>query len=159
MKYSSKQRKPGASLLDKLTDLAPGVASEMRPLKTLGRKRLLETVRRDLMWLFNTRTSLRADLFDARELTVIDYGIPDFGNYFTFNTDDHTLIAARLKRAIDYFEPRLKKVSVMVRLIGDSDKELLAEIKGELVVDKIKIPVSFLTVLQKGTDTLVLNEY
>ena len=56
-----------ASLIDRLVDKNPAVRKERRPLRTLNRKQLKEAVQRDLTWLLNTRTSLKASRFDNRE--------------------------------------------------------------------------------------------
>ncbi|MDD2390575.1 MAG: type VI secretion system baseplate subunit TssE, partial [Desulfobacterales bacterium] len=92
--------KARASLMDRLVDQHPASHREARPLRTLSRKRLKESLSRDLEWLLNTRTSLPAAVFDEMDLTVIDYGIPDFGSCFTANEEDHKRLAGRVKKAI-----------------------------------------------------------
>ena len=127
-------------------------------MRTLSRTKLKEAVQRDLTWLLNTRTSLPGARFDKRDLTVIDYGIPDFGTYYTASEADRERLIQRLIRAISFFEPRLRKVSVNVAPVGINEKAIRIFIDALLVVESVKTPVSFLTVLQGKTATVELNE-
>lgn len=147
-----------ASLIDRLVDFHPQLYREARPLRTLTRKKLKESIRRDLVWLFNTRTSIPAHLFDNRDLTVIDYGIPDFGSYSPANSDDRDLLAKRLTRAISFFEPRLKNVRIDVEPAMPNEKMLRVIIDAVMVVESVREPVSFLTVLQAKIGTWEVHE-
>lgn len=147
-----------ASLLDRLVDEAPRTQREARPLRTQSRRQLMASVMRDLSWLLNSRTSHPPEEFDRRELTVIDYGIPDFGSYSPANPDDQRLLASRLARAIAFFEPRLKNVSVRVAPAMPNERSLQVAVDAELVVDEVREPVSFLTLLQKKAGTWEVHE-
>ncbi len=149
--------KARASLIDRMEDHHPRSKREQRPLRTLSRKKLRESVQRDLTWLLNTRTSLPASRFDKRELTVIDYGIPDFGAYHTGSEADRERLIQRLIRALSFFEPRLKKVSISVKPVALNEKALRIGIDALLVVESVKTPVSFVTVLQEQSATVDLN--
>lgn len=139
-----------ASLIDRLIDLRPEVGSEVRPLRALNRRDLKEAVRRDLSWLLNTRSPLPAAAFDAKqELTVIDYGIPDFASCFLKDPDDQKLLARRIARAVTVFEPRLKQVRAEVNPVGTDEKTLFLTITAVMVADSVREPVSFPTVFQK----------
>ena len=146
-----------ASLVDRLVDENPKLSRERRPLRTLNRKRLRESVRRDLTWLLNTRTSLPGARYDKTDLTVIDYGMPDFGAYYTDNEEDHQRLVQRLLRAISVFEPRLQNVKVAVELMRINEKALRVVLDAMLVIDNVKTPVSFLAVLKGETATVTLN--
>jgi len=150
--------KARASLIDRLVDHNPRAKRERRPLRTLSRKKLKEAVRRDLVWLLNTRTSLPGTRYDKRDLTVIDYGIPDFGTYYTASEADRERLIKRLIRALSFFEPRLKKVSISVEPVAINEKALRIGIDAVLVVESVKTPVSFVTVLQEQSTTVDLNE-
>jgi len=147
-----------ASLIDRLVDHQPTVQREPRPLQTLNRKQLKAAVLRDLTWLLNTRTSLPAARFDREELTVIDYGIPDFGTYFTASEPDRERLIRRLIRAISFFEPRLQNVGVSVEPVQRNEKTLKIVIDAVIVVDTVRAPVSFLTVFQDKTGTMEIYE-
>ena len=103
-----------ASLLDRLVDYQPRVGREARPLRTLDKMELMDSIARNVSWIFNTRTSISHEEYDRRELTVLDFGIPDFGAISPANRDDRALVAKRLKKAVAAFEPRLKDVVVFV---------------------------------------------
>jgi len=127
-------------------------------LRTLTREELKESVRRDLEWLLNTRTSFPGFLLDDKDLTVIDYGIPDFGSYSPANPDHQKLLAKRITRSISVFEPRLRKVRVTVESEMADEKTLRINIDAVLVVESFREPVSFHTVLQSQTGTLEIYE-
>lgn len=135
-----------ASLIDRLVDETPRSNREARPLRTLSRAKLRESVLRDLSWLLNTRTPLPGKEYDRRDLTVIDYGIPDFGYYSPANVDDQALLERRIRRAIECFEPRLTQVRVEVSPVMKNEKTLTVVIQAHLRVDTVMEPVSFLTI-------------
>ena len=147
-----------ASLIDRLVDMQPAVRREQRPLRTLNRKQLKEAVRRDLTWLLNTRISRKSATFDSDELTVIDYGMPDFGTYFTASPEDRERLVQRMLRSIAYFEPRLQKVGVFVQPMRVNEKNIRMVIDAVIVVDNVRAPVSFLTVFEDSTGTMVVHE-
>jgi type VI secretion system protein ImpF len=147
-----------ASLIDRLIDRNPRSQWEAPPFRTLSREELKESVRRDLEWLLNTRTSLPGSLLDDKDLTVIDYGIPDFGFYSPANPDHQKLLAQRIRRSISVFEPRLQKVQVTVEPEMPDEKTLVIHIDAVLVVELFREPVSFQTVLQGQTGRLEIHE-
>jgi type VI secretion system protein ImpF len=147
-----------ASLIDRLVDDQPAVRRESRPLRTLTRKQLKAVVMRDLGWLLNTRTSGKPSRFDSEELTVIDYGMPDFGAYFTANPEDRERLIQRMIRAISAFEPRLQKVRIAVEPIKINEKKLKILIEAVIVVHTVRAPVSFLTVFHDKTGTMEIYE-
>ena len=140
-----------ASLVDRLVDSDPRSTREIRPLRAFDREAFRASVRRDLGWLLNTRTPLPAGEFDRRELTVIDYGIPDFGSYSPESISDMKLMAKRITRAVTFFEPRLQQVRIEFREKMDDERSIGAVIEAELVTDEVREPVSFLTVFQQKT--------
>jgi len=139
-----------ASLIDRLIDHEPKKNKEARPLRTLSKEALKEAVRRDLGWLLNTHASISAHDYDERELTVIEYGIPDFGSYSPANVEDQFFLAKRIARAISAFEPRLQDVKVTVEPEMENERTLRIIIEAVLVSDLLREPVSFKTILQDG---------
>jgi len=148
-----------ASLIDRLIDDRPTVQRESRPLRSLTRKQLKAAVRRDLSWLLNTRTSRPGARVDREPPTVIDYGMPDFGAYFTASPADRERMVKRLLRAIEAFEPRLEQVRVAVEPVAVSEKTLKMVIDAVIVVDTVRTPVSFLTVYQDKTGTMEIHAH
>lgn len=133
-----------APLFDRLTDLDPGSAGEPRPLRTLNRTGLRESIRRELGRLLNTRSSLPVDELAARpELTVLEYGIPDLSAYSAGDGDHQRLLADVVARAIAAFEPRLREVRVAVVRLEDDQRSLRLRIDAVLAADEVAAPVSF----------------
>jgi len=127
-------------------------------LRSLSRDELLASVRRDLVWLLNTRTSIPGDLFDKRDLTVLDYGIPDFGSYSPANVDHQEILARRITRAVSAFEPRLQEVEVTVEHEMPDEKSLTIKMDAFLVIESVREPVSFQTVFQRQTGIWEVHE-
>ncbi|HWS71409.1 MAG TPA: type VI secretion system baseplate subunit TssE [Thermoanaerobaculia bacterium] len=122
------------------TPLFDRMAEEER---TLDRRGLRESVRRELEALFNTRSSFPAHRLPGAPLTVIDYGIPPLTNYSTRNPNDHDSLAAALRLAVETFEPRLRGVRVHVIPPAHDDIALAIVLEAQLVVDEVREPVMF----------------
>lgn len=148
-----------ASLIDRLIDGNPKEAREIRPLRTLNREALRAAIRRDLGWLLNTRTSLPTEDFDERELTVLEYGIPDFGGFSPENEVALKQMARRLSRAITAYEPRLQDVHVEMAMEMDTERRLQMIISAVIAVDEFREPVSFLTIFQKDTGEMEIHDH
>ena len=68
----------------------------------------------ELNRLATTRSKLTFDEFIKKDLTVLDYGLPDFTGYSVQNDDHRTAVRNAVVKAIKVFEPRLKKINVSV---------------------------------------------
>jgi type VI secretion system protein ImpF len=134
-------------LFDRLVDRDPRLHHEMRPTRTLDRRGLRESVRRELEQLFNTRCPFLAHRLPIRERTVIDYGVPDFSVFTPRSYDDRVRLAELLRRTIEAFEPRLIDVQVSLELHPGNDRALLGVIEAKLLTDRVAEPVSFETSL------------
>lgn len=84
--------------------------------------------------------------------------MPDFGTYFTASEPDRERLVRRMIRAISSFEPRLKKVGVSIEPVRVNEKTLTIVIDAIIVVDTVRVPVSFLTVYQDRTGTMDIYE-
>ncbi len=149
--------KTRASLLDRLIDAAPHEQRELRPLRTMDRPDIRAAVSQNLSWLLNTRTPLTAEEFERRELTVIDFGVPDFGKGTPESFKDQTLRAALTEKAIRAFEPRLQDVKVSIEADMDNERALRMIIEAVMVADDVREPVSFSTIYDSKTGTLEIN--
>lgn len=125
------------SLLDRLTDDAPGELQESREKRVLSERQLRQGVLRDLGWLLSTanlesrelpETGLddgrwvldRADYPDVAR-SVVNYGtLPIAGS--TLSGIETTLIEQKFRQAIQDFEPRLLPDSLKVRAMAASDR-------------------------------------
>jgi type VI secretion system protein ImpF len=133
-----------APLFDRLTDLDPESAGELRPMRTLNRTGLRESIRRELGRLLNTRSSIPVDELAQRpELTVLEYGIPDLSAYSAGDDGHQRLLAGILARVITAFEPRLREVRVSVVRLEDEQRSLRLRIDAVLTADEVARPVSF----------------
>jgi len=130
-----------APLFDRLVEDATGTS------RTLDRDGLLESVRREIERLFNTRSSLPAHELAARARTVIDYGVPDFSHLSTRNPEDRATLIASLTQAIEAYEPRLRAVRIAVDEGSLEDRTLKVRVAAELVVDPVGESLSFECVL------------
>jgi type VI secretion system protein ImpF len=136
-----------APLLDRLVDEDPRRASETVPKRALTRRQYRDSVRRDLVWLLNTRASIpsrfAAPSAGGGELTVLDYGIPDFGDLFTPNRRDWTRLVRIIERALAAFEPRLANPVVEVVEFPGDYRRLNVVISATLIAEKDREPFSF----------------
>jgi type VI secretion system protein ImpF len=130
-------------LLDRLVDTDPRSPAEPRPARTLDREGLRDSVRRELERLLNTRSSLPADRLESRELTVIDYGIPDLSAFSAGDPDDQRRLAAIVARTVAAFEPRLRDVKVAAGSFLAADRSLPLTLEATLVAESWSEPVSF----------------
>ena len=65
------------------------------------------SVERELHRLLNSRSRISLSDFAQAELTVLDYGIPDYTALSARSDTDRTRIARAIELAIQRFEPRL----------------------------------------------------
>jgi type VI secretion system protein ImpF len=135
-------------LFDRLVDRDPRLRREVRPLRTLDRRGLRESVCRELERLFNTRCPIPAHRLAGRPRTVLDYGIPDLSGFSPRSEEDRGRLADILRRAVEAYEPRLAGVRVRLDPAPGDDLALSGSIHAILITDSVPEPVSFLTVLQ-----------
>lgn len=145
-------------LFDRLVDRDPALRREVRPLRTLDRGELKESVRRELEQLLNTRCSLPVQRLAARERTVIDYGIPDFSCFSARSHEDRARLAEIVRAAIVAYEPRLRDVRVRLDPKTGDDSAVTGRIEARLVTGRISEPVSFATVLQVGEGSVEVGD-
>lgn len=126
------------SLLDRLTDDAPGEKTESREQRVLSYSRLRAALLRDLAWLLNTgHLETVQDLDDYPEVrrSVVNYGIPDLTG-LTVAGADVVRIEKAVRQAIIDFEPRVApdslKVAVEATEGQSARRALVFRIEGEL---------------------------
>lgn len=106
------------SLLDRLTDANPQTKTEGREARVMDLRELRLIIERDLSWLLNTSnnaTLIDPDRFPNVQDSVLNYGVREVaGDYSTL--DRAELIRKSIHRAIDRFEPRIRKGSIDVEL-------------------------------------------
>ncbi len=126
------------SLLDRLTDDDPDHQQESREQRILSIRRLRESVRRDLAWLFNT-THLAAvqDLgpYPEAAASTLNYGIPELSGH-TVSSMPVIELERQVRQAILTYEPRILPNTLQVKLVVDTEEmshqALAFEISGDL---------------------------
>jgi type VI secretion system protein ImpF len=126
-----------------LFDADPRPVLEPRPLRTLDRAGLMESVRRELELLFNTRSPVPVHRVPSEPRSVVNYGIPDLGMYSPQNQDDRTTLAEILRRAAAVYEPRLLDIRVRIEPVPGRHLAVSAQIEGGVVIDGVPEQVSF----------------
>jgi len=135
------------SLLDRLTDEAPGSAVSARS-GSVTLSELRQSVLRDLNWLFNAVRPLRADEVEAHPQvrnSVLNYGLPALSGVSASGLDLVQLQRA-LRQAIIDFEPRILPDSVSVKaLIEDSlDHHNVVQLRIEGLLWAQPVPIELL---------------
>ena len=106
------------SLLDRLTDDAPGETREARDERAIDTRRLREILQRDLSWLLNTsnlETEIDPERYPHAAASVLNYGVEEVsGSYSTERRA--ALIRDAIEAAVAAFEPRIRAGTLSVLL-------------------------------------------
>jgi type VI secretion system protein ImpF len=137
------------ALLDRLTDDEPDKKSEPREARVLSRRRLRESVLRDLAWLLN---ATKLDTDDALapvpyvQRSVLNYGLPAMAGRAASSLDLIDLTRA-VRQAIVTFEPRILPATLEIATLldaGELDHHNVVgvQIQGQLWAQPV--PLEFL---------------
>ncbi len=88
----------------------------------------------ELQRLLNSRSRIGLSGFTQANLTVCDYGIPDYTALSARSESDRVQIAAAIAYAIQHFEPRLHNVTVTPWGAANGITIALFQIDGDLPV-------------------------
>jgi len=153
------------SLLDRLTDDAPGTLQESRDHRVLSLRRLRECVLRDLGWLLNSDNLSSVEALDDYPLvavSVINYGLPDFAGR-TLSAVDMKGVEQAVRQAIWDFEPRILRHTVEVHAIlpeGEvTHNALMFEIRGQLWAEPIPLALYVKTELDLETGSVQITDF
>jgi type VI secretion system lysozyme-like protein len=135
-------------LFDRLVDRAPRLRHEVRPARTLDRRGLRESVRRELERLLNTRCPIPAHRLVDRPRSVLDYGLPELSGFSAQRFEDRERLAELIRRAVEAFEPRLAEVRVRLEPAPGDVFSLAGHIEAVLLGDSVPEPVSFHTAVE-----------
>ncbi len=142
------------SVLDRLLDDDPASSTEL-PLDDQQKLRILQqAVRRDLQDLLNTRIRCIAWPPEYTELddSLINYGIPDFTAASLNAAQDSDILVTAIRRAIDFFEPRLTEVRIERTENEDyGDRTFRFRIEALLIVEERRHRVQFDSALESST--------
>ena len=135
------------SLLDRLTDEAPGESSQRGASVTLSELR--RSVLRDLNWLFNTTQLLKGDEAESWprvRKSVLNYGLPALAGVAASGLDVRKLERS-LRQAILDFEPRILPDSIRVKAEVDAqslDHHNVISLQIEALLWAQPVPVELL---------------
>jgi type VI secretion system protein ImpF len=140
-------------LFDRLVDENFHHRHEPKPLRTLDRAGVIDSVGRELLRLFATRCQVTGDVALSRPRTVLDYGLPDldWGARATI-PEERQRLERLLRETIQAFEPRLVNVNVVVGEPGELPGKLSAIVEGYLATDEVSEPISFMLPLGGAGD-------
>ena len=107
---------------------------------------LKENVRRDLQNLLNTRW--RCEVwppdYEELELSVVNYGIPDFTGVSMGGPDNQKRLLDIVKQAISTFEPRLAEFELIpIKNRNEFDRTSRFKIEGMLHAEPAPEPVTY----------------
>ncbi|ARE41176.1 hypothetical protein RGUI_3035 [Rhodovulum sp. P5] len=111
------------SLLDRLTDDAPGDLKEKRDDRVIDARRLRDILQRDLSWLLNTsnlQSEIDPELFPQASVSVVNYGIEEVAG--TYSTERRAvLLQDAIEQAIQVYEPRIRRGTLSVLLHSEEN--------------------------------------
>jgi type VI secretion system protein ImpF len=137
------------ALLDRLTDDEPDKKLEPREARVLSKRRLRESVLRDLAWLFNATQLEAVDAMATAPYvrrSVLNFGLPALSGMAASSLDVTDLTRA-VREAILNFEPRILPATLEIKTLleaGELDHHNVigVEIHGQLWAQPV--PLEFL---------------
>jgi type VI secretion system protein ImpF len=137
------------ALLDRLTDDEPDKKLEPREARVLSKRRMRESVLRDLAWLFNATQLEAVDPLAKAPFvrrSVLNFGLPAMSGK-TASSLDVTDLTRAVREAILNFEPRILPPTLEIKTLleaGDLDHHNVIgiEIHGQLWAQPV--PLEFL---------------
>ncbi len=135
-----------ALLFDRLTDEKPQVSVEANPLRIYDLHTLRDSVAREVERLLNTRRPVMYGQEAGAEGTVLTYGVGDHAMESVLSDRGRQTVCSDMRRAIERYEPRLRKVKVEVLQVDKNAATLTVQIAGELrsgpVHEQVFFPVA-----------------
>ena len=150
------------SLLDRLADDEPGEKKESREKRVLSTKQLRLSVIRDLSWLLNASNR---DVMGDMEFcpyvkeSVLNYGMPDLSGRVAVGMDI-TQLEKILKQTIAFFEPRIIKKTLTVKVIRTEGMDRTAinfDIEADLWAQPLPLHLYLKTELDLETGEMTLK--
>lgn len=152
------------SLLDRLTDHAPGASEESREQRVLNLTQLRAGVLRDIGWLLNTvylQASQDLEGYGEVASSCVNFGIPDLAGSAAAGRSVEVLERAVRKALLD-FEPRIlaKTLRVSIRIQPEemSRHALTFIIEGELWARPIPLSLYLKTEVDLETGAVTVAD-
>lgn len=122
-------------------------------------EKMYQAVRRDLEDLLNsvhTANDIPPGMNEVRD-SIVGYGLPDLTSVESISTDQRATIGRTIQKAVERFEPRLRRVRVTLLKQADELRlSLKFRIDARLAVDPAP-DVAFDTILEVGTGKYLVN--
>ena len=150
------------SLLDRLTDDEPTVASEGRDARVIDIRRLRQIIQRDLGWLLNTTNNdswIDAARYPRAARSVLNYGVHDVAGDFAAK-DKALSIRKSIIACIEAFEPRIRKGSIQVDMrSNDANRSTIInfDIRADMWAEPIPIELYLRSSVDVTTGQLSLE--
>ena len=149
------------SVLDRLLDDEPENSQEAPKSRHQVIRDLKQSVRRDLENLLNTRWRCAAwpANLDEVELSLLNYGIPDFTGVNMAAPSERERLRQIIERIVRKFEPRFKTVKVKLLENSDNmDRTLRFRIDALLHAEPAPEPVVFDSQLEPATSDFEVRD-
>ena len=137
------------ALLDRLTDLEPDKKVEPREARVLSKRRMRDSVLRDLAWLFNATQLEAVDDLARTPLvrrSVLNFGLPSLSGATASSLDIGDLAKA-IRDAILTFEPRILPETLQIKTLiesGDLDHHNVIGVEISAHLWAQPVPLEFL---------------
>jgi type VI secretion system protein ImpF len=128
-----------APLFDRL--LGPDEGSTFEP--NLDSHGLKKSLAREIAQLFNTKSGLTMAQYQSSDLTVLDYGLPDFSALSPDSERDTRLMVEVMTKCLEKFEPRLSMVLVTIKPDEDSKSAAHATVMAAVKIGRQALRVDF----------------
>lgn len=143
------------SILDRLLDDHPRNSEDRADESQLDLRQFRQAVARDLEALLNTRRTdpdeTAMDYTEASQ-TMLTYGVMDLNSLCLQDPDDRSLLRDDIRRTIERFEPRLKRVRVSLDTGGANERALRFRVAGVLAPYPNRPTVTFDATLQLASN-------
>jgi type VI secretion system protein ImpF len=150
------------SLLDRLTDDAPGDVQEPREMRVIDIRRLREIVQRDLSFLLNTNNSeswIDPVRYPLAAKSVLNYGVRDVAGDFS-TLDKAQAIRKSILQSIENYEPRIRSGSANVEIrTKDIERETIVsfDIRADMWAEPIPIELYLRSTVDITTGQITLE--
>lgn len=108
----------------------------------LKQQQLINSIRDDVQNLLNTRCNYYDFITDVNCNSLLNYGLPDLGDYNPHSNIDRAKIQKKIKEAIISYEPRLQDIKV--NLLESNHTEITIRIEIIALLNTMQ-PVAYIS--------------
>jgi type VI secretion system protein ImpF len=144
-----------APLFERLIGNGETDSEHAEPYRTQGPVEAVESIRRELVRLLNTRTPPNGPA--SADNTVVNYGIPDFSHLSAADPGACDALAALIARKIAAFEPRLNRVRVALTAHPTDKRRVIGAVEAYVELGLMPEAVCFPLELHSGAGTAILE--